>query len=98
MAKRESGANGSRTRGFMLAPPYAQAMEMQGGGELSCACATEAEPSAILKVGGQEVTHTTLKPPRKLRIQASGIAAAGEFRVVPLIFNCCQDNRDTALA
>lgn len=33
MAKRESGANGSRTRGFMLAPPYAQTMEMQGGGE-----------------------------------------------------------------
>src|SRR5688572_29593830 len=32
MAKRESGANGSRTRGFMLAPPYAQAKEMQGGG------------------------------------------------------------------
>src|SRR3546814_1946701 len=31
-AKRESGANGSRTRGFMLAPPYAQVTEMQGGG------------------------------------------------------------------
>src|SRR3546814_1519087 len=31
-AKRESGANGSRTRGFMLAPPYDQVTEMQGGG------------------------------------------------------------------
>lgn len=32
MAQRESGANGSRTRGFMLAPPYAGGGEMQGGG------------------------------------------------------------------
>ena len=32
MAKQESGANGSRTRGFMLAPPYAGGGEMQGGG------------------------------------------------------------------